>query len=398
MPPASKAVEFAQQAEADGFDAIWWPWHLMGWIPDSVWTDDMTALAKYQSSPHVYFDPLVMMGAAGAATERIKVGVCVTDTIHRHPAMLAQEALTVDHLAEGRSILGLGSGERMNVSPYGLEWEKPVGRLEEAIRVMRLLWSAEGPVSFEGKFFRLEDAVVGLEPYQGKPPPIWLAAHGPRMLRITGRLADGWLPTNIKVDAYEEKLAAIRASAEAAERDPDSITPSMLAYVLCAPDEEALVKMCDAPLARMLFAAVDIPPDVYERHGSTSPFEGGTGFHSFLPTTVSREESERIISHIPGGIVREHTLSGTPEQIADQIRAYQQVGLSDVVLWNITPFADPSQSVYSFKALKQVRQLLEQPEGSPGAPAPGSVRGLGARPPRRAGGSARELTRKRVPS
>ena len=359
MPPASKAVEFAQQAEADGFDAIWWPWHLMGWIPDSVWTDDMTALANYQSSPHVYFDPLVMMGAAGAATERIKVGVCVTDTIHRHPAMLAQEALTVDHLAEGRSILGLGSGERMNVSPYGLEWEKPVGRLEEAIRVMRLLWSAEGPVSFEGKFFRLEDAVVGLEPYQGKPPPIWLAAHGPRMLRITGRLADGWLPTNIKVDAYEEKLAAIRASAEAAERDPDSITPSMLAYVLCAPDEEALVKMCDAPLARMLFAAVDIPPDVYERHGSTSPFEGGTGFHSFLPTTVSREESERIISHIPGGIVREHTLSGTPEQIADQIRAYQQVGLSDVVLWNITPFADPSQSVYSFKALKRVRQLLE---------------------------------------
>ena len=71
-----------------------------------------------------------------------------------------------------------------------------------------------------------------------------------------------------------------------------------------------------------------------------------------MPTTVSREECERIISHIPGGIVRELTLSGTPEQIADQIRTYAEAGLRDVVLWNITPFADPAQSIYSFKAMK----------------------------------------------
>jgi phthiodiolone/phenolphthiodiolone dimycocerosates ketoreductase len=359
MPPAAKAVEFAQRAEQDGFDAIWWPSHLMGWIPDSVWTEDVTELARVQANPHVYFDPLVMMGAAGAATERIKVGVCVTDTIGRHPAALALSALTADHLAEGRAILGLGSGERMNVTPYGLEWSKPVGRLEEAIEVMRLLWSADGPVDFDGRFFRLQDAVLGLEPYEGRHPQVWLAAHGPRMLGITGRLADGWLPTNIKPEAYAEKLAAIRESAHAAGRDPDAITPSMLAYVLCAPDEEALESMCAAPLARMLFAAVDLPPDTYARHGSTSPFEGGTGFHSFLPTTVTRAEAERIVSHIPGGIVREHTLCGTPEAIADQIRTYQQAGLRDVVLWNITAFADPAHAVYSFRALREVRRLLD---------------------------------------
>ena len=359
MPPASKAIEFAQQAELDGFDAIWWPWHLMGWTPDSVWSTDMTELAQYQSSPHVYFDPLVMMGAAGAATERIRVGVCVTDTIHRHPAMLAQEALTVDHLAGGRSILGLGSGERMNVTPYGIEWRKPVGRLEEAIAVMRLLWGADGPVDFAGDFFVLEDAVLGLEPYEGTPPPVWLAAHGPRMLGICGRLADGWLPTNIAPEAYAEKLGVIRASAREAGRDAEAITPSMLAYVMCAPDEETLERMCAAPLARLLFAAVDLPPETYERHGSTSPFAGGSGFHSFLPSTVTREEALRIVDHIPPGIVREHTLSGTPEQIADQIRAYQEVGLRDVVLWNITPFGDPRQSVYSFRALRELRELLD---------------------------------------
>jgi phthiodiolone/phenolphthiodiolone dimycocerosates ketoreductase len=359
MPPASKAIEFARQAEADGFDTIWWPWHLMGWVPDAVWNEDFTELSKLQSNPHLFFDPLIMMGAAGAATERIRVGVCVTDTIHRHPAMLAQESLTVDHLARGRSILGLGSGERMNVTPYGLEWEKPVGRLEEAIKVLRLLWEADRPVNFEGKFFRLENAVIGLDPYEGRTPPIWLAAHGPRMLRITGRLADGWLPTNMPPETYAEKLGAIRESAEAAGRDPDAITPSMLAYVICAPDEETLTRMYDAPLARLLFAAVDLSPEMYARHGSSSPFEGGTGFHSFMPTTVTREECERIISHIPGGIVRELTLSGTPERIAEQIRTYAEAGLRDVVLWNITPFADPTQSLSSFKAMKAVRDLLE---------------------------------------
>ena len=361
MPPAAKAIEFAQRAEADGFDAIWWPCHLMGWIPDSVWTEDMTELAKYQENPHVHFDPLMMMGAAGAATGRIKVGVCVTDTIRRHPAMLAQAMLTADHLSGGRAILGLGSGERMNVQPYGMEWHKPVGRLEEAIRVMRLLWSTDKPVDFDGEFFQLRDAVLGLSPFEGRTPQVWLAAHGPRMLRITGRLADGWLPTNIRPDAYAEKLGAIRESAEQAGRDPDAITPSMLAYVICAPDEETLERLCNEPMTRMLFAAVDLPAETYERHGSTSPFEGGTGFHSFVPTRIERAEVERIVSHIPGGIVREHTLCGTPEMIASQIATYAEAGLRDVVLWNITPFGDPDLSVYSFRALRELRSLLEAP-------------------------------------
>jgi len=363
MPPADKAIEFARRAEQDGFDAMWWPCHLMGWIPDSVWTEDVTELAKYQDNPHVHFEPLMMMGAAGAATERIDLGVSVTDTMRRHPAMLAQAALTADHLSRGRAILGLGSGERMNVTPYGIPWEKPVGRLEEAIEVMRLLWSTTDPVDFDGDFFKLERAVLGLEPYEGKPPRIWLAAHGPRMLRMAGRLADGWLPTNIKPDAYAEKLAVIRESAEASERDPDEIVTSMLAYVICAPDEESLEAMCASPMVRLLFAAVDLPAETYARYGSTSPFEGGTGFHSFLPTTVSREEAERVVSHIPAGIVREHTLCGTPEAIAAEIGTYREAGLRDVVLWNITPFADASQSAYSFKAMAEVRRLLgEEPE------------------------------------
>ena len=96
----------------------------------------------------------------------------------------------------------------MNIAPYGMSFEKPVGVLEEAIKVMRLLWSTTKPVDFHGKHFNLENAVLGLEPYEGVPPQVWVAAHGPRMLRITGRLADGWLPTNIKPDAYADEADA----------------------------------------------------------------------------------------------------------------------------------------------------------------------------------------------
>ena len=221
------------------------------------------------------------------------------------------------------------------------------------------------PVDFDGEFFQLRDAVLGLSPYEGRMPQLWLAAHGPRMLRITGRHADGWLPTNIRPDAYAEKLAAIRESAEKAGRDPDAIVAVDAGLRdLRARRGDARAHVRRRRWRGVLFAAVDLPAETYERHGSTSPFEGGTGFHSFIPTADRpREEVERIVSHIPGGIVREHTLAGTPEMIAEQIRTYAEAGLRDVVLWNITPFADPALSVYSFRAhARGARAARQRPE------------------------------------
>ena len=215
MPPAARALQYAQRAEADGFDAVWWPCHLMGWHPNSLWTADITPLAEMQNSPHVHFDPLAMMAAVGAVTERIRVGVAVTDVIRRHPAMLAMEALTVDHLAGGRAILGLGSGERLNLTPYGIDFDKPVSRLTEAIEVIRLLWSTDQPVNFAGRFFQLQDAVLGLQPFEGRTPPIWLASHGPRMLELCGSHGDGWIPTKSEPEEYAERLSVIRRSARA---------------------------------------------------------------------------------------------------------------------------------------------------------------------------------------
>ena len=362
MPPAAKAIEFAQRAEADGFDAIWWPCHLMGWTPDSVWTEELHRARQATSRTRTtYFDPLMMMGAAGAATGRIKVGVCVTDTIRRHPAMLAQEALTVDHLAGGRAILGLGSGERMNVAPYGMEWHKPVGRLEEAIQVhaaavehrqagrlrRRVLPSCRTPCS-------------GSRAVRGPPPPIWLAAHGPRMLRITGRLADGWLPTNIRPDAYAEKLGAIRESAEQAGPRPrrDHAVDARLRDLRARRgDARAHVRVAAG-------ARCCSPPSTCRRRPTRATARRRRS--RAAPASTRSCPTTRRRATRPSGSSRTSragSCASTPcaarrSRSPTQIRDYQQAGLRDVVLWNITPFADPAQSVYSFRALRELRALL----------------------------------------
>ena len=175
-------------------------------------------------------------------------------------------------------------------------------------------------------------------------------------------MADGWLPTNIRPDAYAEKLAAIRESAEKAGRDPDAIVPSMLAYVICAPDEESLERMCASPMARVLFAAVDLPAETYERHGSTSPVRGRHRLSLVRPDAdpARRGRADRV-AHPRRDRARAHA-GGHARDARRADPHLRRGGLRDVVLWNITPFADPEQSVYSFRALRELRALLSPVE------------------------------------
>lgn len=356
MPPAERAMTLAKKNEENGFASVWWPSHLMGWHPDSVWTEDLTPLAETQPNPHQYFDPLVMMGAAATHTERIRVGVVVTDLIAKHPASVAQAALTIDHLSQGRAIIGVGSGERMNVTPYGMSFERPVARLAEGIEVMRKLWAADGPIDHDGEFFPLKDAVLGLSPYGDAPPPVWVAAHGPRMLRLTGRLGDGWLPTKIPVEEYRASREVILQAGAEAGRDMEAFTPAMLGYVMLAPDEATLAELSAKPLVR--FLCMTLPPETFREFGVEPPLPDG-GFHNLVPAAVERAEAMRMIDGIPPEVVRSYAFCGTPEQVVEQIRTYEAAGLRHLICWNITPFGDPDLAGWSFQALKDVKRLLE---------------------------------------
>ena len=101
-------------------------------------------------------------------TDTVPLATSVVDTVRRHPASLAQSALTIDHLSRGRFILGLGSGESENIVPYGFDFARPVGRFEEALQVIRLFWDSDGPVDFNGRFYQLKHARLDTEPYDGR--------------------------------------------------------------------------------------------------------------------------------------------------------------------------------------------------------------------------------------
>lgn len=358
MPPFEKVLEQAERAEAKGYAAVWWPCHLMGWHPQSIWRPEVSPLARTQKNADTYLDPVATIAAVGVRTTRIRLGIGVTDVIRRHPAMLAQAILTLDHITRGRVILGLGSGERLNITPYGLDFHQPVARLEEGVKIIRLLWESGGkPVDFEGRFWRLDRAVLGLEPYQGRCPPIWIAAHGPRMLQLTGRYGDGWLPTKMAPAEYREKLAQIRRAAREAGRDPEAITPGMLAYVLVDEDRAAVDRMMESLLVKGL--CLLLPAETFARLGYDPPLGSGVGgFHDYIPARLGYEEALAAIRRVPREIVRYFTLHGTPEDIAEQIRQLVEVGLRHLVLWNITPFGDPARTRASFQALDRVRALF----------------------------------------
>jgi phthiodiolone/phenolphthiodiolone dimycocerosates ketoreductase len=358
VPPADGVIKAAQQLEAGGFDSVWWPDHLMAWHPQSIWTEEFTPLAKRQPDPHIFLDTVACMTAAAVSTERIRIGSSVTDPIRRHPAMLAQEFLSIDHFSGGRCILGLGTGEGENAIPYGLSFKKTVSRLEEALEIIRLLWESEGPVAYDSQFWPHKDAVLGLRSVaDGRFPPIWIAAHGPRMLEITGRLADGWLPIYMAPDEYREKLGKIMEARQKAgvERPFEA---GVWAYTCFGESKEDCLRLFESPMYKVI--ALQLPAAVFEAHGVEPPLgEGSYGFDDFIPSRYDRETILRICDRIPPELVGEAILHGSPDDVAAQLKALGDAGCEHAVLWNISFLTDLSRLGPSFGWQAQAMKAVQ---------------------------------------
>lgn len=360
LPPVEGLLRTAQSAERRGYASLWWPDHLMGWHPQEMWTPDVTELASFQANPHIYLDPVAAMAAVAVHTDAVRLGTSVTEPVRRHPAMLAQEFLTLDHLSHGRVVLGLGAGERENIEPYGLDHARPASRFEEALRIIRLLWENDEPVDFDGEFWRLRDAVLGMGPYRVDEdgtrhyPPIWAGAHGPRMLSICGRLCDGWLPTYpADVGVWSKMLAAIRAAAEEAGRDTSAVTPSMWAMLVIDEDPAEVDRLLETAILKAWMLVE--PSSHFEALGYEHPL--GPDFYGLLdyvPARLTREDALAAVDRIPLEVVRRHTLCGTPDEVAAELRAYGDAGLEHVVLQNVTFMADLSKLRSSFALQDEV--------------------------------------------
>jgi len=162
-----------------------------------------------------------------AATSRIRIATRVLGVPYRPPPMVAKMAETLQRLSGGRLILGLGGGSAdQEHRAFGLGVRSPrekVDGLEEAVRIIRGLWT-ESSFTFEGRLYQTEAAE--LEPKPEHPIPIWLGTFGPRALAVTGRLADGWIPSlgYAPPDEVVGMRERVLEAARAARRDPSEIT------------------------------------------------------------------------------------------------------------------------------------------------------------------------------
>ena len=345
-PPADAVLAASQRREQQGFDAIWWVDHLLHWFPSSIWTPDLVPQAAAQPSPHVWFDPVPVVAAAAGATNDIRLGIGVTDVVRRHPASLAQTALTLDHLTGGRFVLGVGSGEALNLEPFGVANQRPLSRLEEGLEVMRLLMASPDPVDYEGEHFRLRGASLGLRPLGDRPPPVWIAAHRPRGLALAGRRGVGWLALATEPDEYAGMLARVREAAAAAGREAE-VTPGLYARIVVTETREEAEAALDGSLL-MRFIALTRPAEAFAARGAEHPLgRGAFGLTSFMPTAYGRAEALRLAESVPPEVVRDTVIYGTPDDVARSIGAFVERGARHVQLTTMTPLAAPAMAAAS---------------------------------------------------
>jgi phthiodiolone/phenolphthiodiolone dimycocerosates ketoreductase len=309
------------------YHSIWLPDHMVSFWPDSIWTPEFTDLAGASPSPHRHLDGLAVASATAVLTKNVPLVSAVVDTVRRHPAMLAQTALTIDHLSRGRFILGLGSGESENTLPYGFDFARPVSRFEEALKVIRLLWDGDGPVDFDGRFYTLHHARLDTEPYDGQPPPIWIGASGPRMLDIAGRYADGWWPAGAWTpQQYAEMLSMVRASADRAGRDPTAITPCFIQVCFIGKDEAALADILRAPLVKAFL--LQVSAETLRTFGFQHPMgRHWRGFQDIDPTVLTRERIVDFLAQVQPEMLLAVVPHGTPKEVAKIIETFVDAGL-----------------------------------------------------------------------
>src|SRR3954447_9730444 len=142
--------------------------HFQDFFSTAIWDDELSWAAAQSPTPHDVFDYQTLLGYLASRAGRLRIGVVVTEPIRRHPVLIAQAMLTLSHMTKRPPILGIGAGERLNTEPYGLDFSHPVGRLEEALKIIRLCFSSLEPIDFEGKYYRLDGAVMSLRPPKDK--------------------------------------------------------------------------------------------------------------------------------------------------------------------------------------------------------------------------------------
>jgi len=215
-------LRMAEQVEALGYDSVW--------VGDSL-------LARPR------FEPLTLLAAVAARTRRVGLGTAVLLPALRHPLVLAQLVATVDRIAEGRLLLGVGIAPdspavRREFDAAGVPFAQRVGRLVESIDICRRLWTGE-PVTIKGRYHTLTGAQLTPTPHRPGGPPIWMGGEVEAATQRAGRLAEAWVPNSVTPAAWATGWLRVQAEAQAAGRKREAVAPALYTTIHVDPDPQA---------------------------------------------------------------------------------------------------------------------------------------------------------------
>jgi probable F420-dependent oxidoreductase len=280
-------ARLAKKAETAGFDSLWLADHL-------IWDT-----SRYGGSPDPVgsFAPLAALAALARLTTRPRLGTLVLCGPLRPPSVLAKALATLDVIAEGRLVAGVGAGwYEPEFAAAGVPFLPPgvrLSQLSELIRLLRALWTG-GPATIAGRHWSVFDARCLPVPAQQPSPPIWVGGRGDRLLGLVARHANGWNAVWAWTpEAYRERARVLDQACERAGRDPSTVTRSLGLFALVGDDRSDLQRR----FARLTRAA---PPGVLD----------GLSLDDW----------------------RRGRLVGTVDEVREQVQAWAEEGVSELIV------------------------------------------------------------------
>ena len=303
--PIRDGIRYARHAEDRGFEAVW------------------------QAESRLVREATVPMAAFAATTERIKVGSGVVNCWTRNVGLMAATFVTLDDLAPGRVLLGLGAWWEPLASKVGVRRERPLLAMREYLEVVRRLIAMEN-VTFHGEFVDVEDIEIDIVhgDRSARRVPIYLGATGMRMMELAGEIADGVLLNYLVSPAYNaEAMERLSSGAALAGRNLDDVDRPQL--VVCSLDEDREV-------------ALDRARELVTQYLGQQPHIGkASGVDPSLLEDIARvltwpatpEDIRKAMTLVPDEVVQMLTASGTPDECRAKVRAYVDAGCTCPVLY-----------------------------------------------------------------
>jgi 5,10-methylenetetrahydromethanopterin reductase len=299
------AIKYVQYAESRGFEAVW------------------------QAESRLVRDAIVPMAAFAATTTRIKIGSGVINNWTRNAAVIAATYLTLDDLAPDRIICGIGAWWDPLAQKVGINRTKPLLAMRETVTAVRDLL-ARKRVTFHGEFVHLDDVELDVVHGRKEPRnvPIYIGATGPKMMALTGEIADGAVLNYLVSPQYNDgALAQLEEGAKLAGRSLDSVDRPQL--VVCSVDSDRKKALDGA--RKLVTQYLGQQPHIMKASGVKQ--ELLDEISQVLTWPATEEQIEQAMRLVPDDVVQMITASGTPQEVKAKVREYVASGATCPILY-----------------------------------------------------------------